>query len=181
MVLSLSAGYCCAQEKTFTLDPARSIVEFTLPATGHTVHGTFKFKSGSIIFDASKGAASGQLVVDATTGESGNDSRDHKMKSEVLETGRYPEIALQVEKLENVAGATGRSAVELHGSMLLHGQAHEINLPLAIEIQGDDARATGELLVPYVDWGLKNPSTFILRVSKQVMVRITVVGRLNSP
>lgn len=165
----------------FTLDPARSVVEFTLPATGHTVHGTFKFKSGSITFDPSTGAASGQLVVDATTGQSGNDSRDHKMKSEVIEAEKYPEIILKVEKLEGAIAGTDQSSVKLHGGMTLHGQAHEIDVPLEINFNDQDARATAELIVPYVEWGLKNPSTFILRVSKQVTLHITAVGRLSSP
>jgi hypothetical protein len=61
-----------AQESVFILDPAKSTVEFTLGASLHTVHGTFKVKSGEIHFDPAKGTASGAIVVDALSGESGN-------------------------------------------------------------------------------------------------------------
>src|SRR6201982_1411891 len=60
-----------AQESIFALDPSKSTIEFTLGASLHTVHGTFKLKRGEIRFDPSKGTASGAIVVDALSGESG--------------------------------------------------------------------------------------------------------------
>jgi polyisoprenoid-binding protein YceI len=175
-LLAVSAA-ATAQQKTFTLDPARSTVDFTLNGNFHTVHGSFRFKGGAITFDPN-GAASGQLVVDAATGESGNDSRDHKMKHEILETDRYPDVVLTVEKIEGAISAAGVSTVRMHGTFLLHGQKHPVDIPAEINVSGEQARATGELVVPYVDWGLKNPSTFIFRVSKEVSLHITAVGRL---
>ena len=37
-----------AQEATLLLDPEKTIVRFTLEATIHTVHGTFRLKNGAI-------------------------------------------------------------------------------------------------------------------------------------
>jgi polyisoprenoid-binding protein YceI len=181
VLLLTSSGTAHAQQKTFTLDPARSQVEFTLGATAHTVHGTFKFTSGAIQFDPATGAASGQLVADTASGQTGNDSRDRKMKHEVLETQKYPEIALTVEHIEGTIAPSGSSTVKVHGAIALHGATHPVDIPVEINISGDQARATAELIVPYVEWGMKNPSTFILRVSKEVTTHITAVGRISSP
>ena len=81
-----------AQQVTVQLDPAATQVEFTLGSTMHTVHGNFRLTSGAITFDPATGKASGILVVDAASGESGNHSRDRKMTKEILEAGKFPEL-----------------------------------------------------------------------------------------
>ena len=58
----------------------------------HTTHGTFKLKSGELFFNPETGIAQGEILVDATTGESGNADRDQRMQNEVLESNRYPAI-----------------------------------------------------------------------------------------
>src|ERR1700758_3266036 len=74
-----------AQHQTFNIDPNASHVDFVLGATGHHVHGTFQVQSGPIDFDRSLSTISGSVIVVADSGESGNASRDHKMKSDVLD------------------------------------------------------------------------------------------------
>jgi polyisoprenoid-binding protein YceI len=62
-----------------TVDPAQSTVHWSLDSSLHTVHGTFKVKRGTVTVDPATGKAKGEIVVDAASGESGNDSRDRKM------------------------------------------------------------------------------------------------------
>src|SRR6516164_5489716 len=81
-----------AQQVQVKLDPATTHIDWTLGDVLHTVQGTFQLKSGTIVFDQKTGEASGQIVVDATSGNSGNGTRDSKMKKEILETARYPDI-----------------------------------------------------------------------------------------
>ena len=61
-----------AQETALRVDPAQTRVEFILPSLLHTAHGTFQLKRGDLRFDPAGGKASGKLVVDATSGESGS-------------------------------------------------------------------------------------------------------------
>lgn len=68
-----------AQEAVLELNPAQTQVSFTLGNVLHTVHGTFKLKQGTVKFDPATGHASGLVVVDATSGDSGSHARDHKM------------------------------------------------------------------------------------------------------
>src|SRR5437868_10582485 len=74
-----------AQERMVALDPAKTTVQFTLGDILHTVHGRFQLKQGSIVFDPSTGKASGTVVVDANSGDSGSSKRDKKMKRDILE------------------------------------------------------------------------------------------------
>jgi polyisoprenoid-binding protein YceI len=176
------APYTHAQESVFTLDPSKSTVEFTLGASLHTVHGTFKLKSGEIHFDPAKGTASGSIVVDALSGESGNESRDKRMHQEILETPKFSEIVFVPSRIQGTIAPQGTSQVAVAGVMKLHGKDHEMTLNFAVQpgTQGQAAVATATFSVPYVKWGLKNPSTFLLRVTDSVDVDVHASGQLTA-
>jgi hypothetical protein len=62
----------------------------------------------------------------------------------------------------------------------IHGADHEIAVPLQVEISGGQYTASGSFLVPYVKWGMKNPSKTLLRVSENVEITIRgVAGRIR--
>lgn len=170
-----------AQSVTLNLDPAQSKITFTLGATFHTVEGSFKLKSGTIQFNPASGEASGEVVVDATSGESGNDSRDRKMHKSVLESQNYPEIVFVPERIQGQVSLSGESHIQIQGLVKLHGNQHEIAIPADIQVTGNQLTANLHFAIPYVEWGLKDPSTFVLRVEKKVDMAIHVAGRLSFP
>ncbi len=165
------------QPQVLEFDPARTTVTFTLGSLLHTVHGTFKLTRGVVRFDPDTGAASGQLVIDAASGESGNESRDGRMKKSVLETGKYPEITFVPDRVQGKPAAQGASHVEVHGTFRIHGVDHELTLPVEVRPAPGEIAAQTHFAVPYVDWGMKNPSTLFLRVDKTVEIEIQAVAR----
>jgi polyisoprenoid-binding protein YceI len=175
-----AANTLLAQEETFQLDPAKSSVHFTLAGNFHTVHGEFQLKSGVLRFDSRTGTASGELVVDASTGQSGNNSRDKKMKREVLEIEKFPTIVFMPDKEVGNVAVSGGSQVTLQGTMTLHGQQHPMTLVVPVQLNGPTATADVQFVVPYVQWGMKNPSTLFLRVSDKVDIEVHAVGTLNA-
>lgn len=179
IVFFLLAPAASAQQLVFELDPARSNVEFTLGATLHTVHGTLRVKSGSVRFDGASGAASGEIVVDAASARTGNDDRDRKMHQEVLESGRFPEIRFQVQSVRGALPANGTAQVQMAGIMTLHGAEHPMTLVAPVEVRDGGVAADVRFQVPYVEWKLKNPSSFLLRVEKKVEVTVHVAGKLG--
>lgn len=170
-----------AQEFVFQLHPAQSRVQFTLPATLHTVHGTFQFKSGTVRFDPATGLASGVLVVDATSGNTGNKDRDGRMHQQILEDQKYPDIVFTPQRISGNFAAEGTSQLQLQGLLTLHGQEHPMILTVPVQISQNQVSADVHFLLPYLQWGLKNPSTFLLRVSQTVEVEVQVVGQLTPP
>ena len=176
---AMSALPALAQPHTFELDPQQSRVTFTLPATMHTVHGSFAMKSGRIEFNAANGAASGTIVLDATSARTGNDGRDRKMHREILESGKFPEIGLTVRRVTGEVPPEGRSQVTLEGTITLHGASHPVSLTGSVEAHGGQVTGDTTFDVPYIDWGLKNPSTFLLRVSGKVTVEVHAAGRIS--
>ena len=166
-----------AQEASLEIDPAKTKVEFTLEDVLHTVHGTFTLKRGNIRFDSSTGAASGALVVDATSGQSGSNARDHRMHANVLESGAYPEIVFRPDRVEGKVAAQGASHVQLHGVFAIHGAEHEITVPTDVEAVDGEYTVNARFLVPYVKWGMKNPSNLFLRVNDKVEITVHTVAR----
>jgi polyisoprenoid-binding protein YceI len=167
-----------AQEFAIQLDPAQTKIEFTLGSTLHTVEGTFKLKSGTIRFDAASGKIGGSIIVDATSGESGNAGRDRKMHREILESGKYPEIIFTPSQVKGTFDPKGPSKLEVSGQFSLHGQDHEVTLPIEIQPSGRQLQMATHITIPYIKWGLKNPSTFILRASDKVEIEIHAAGHL---
>jgi len=166
-----------AQDLSLEMDPTQSKVEFTLGATLHTVHGTFQFKHGAVRFDPDSGKASGELLVDARSAVSGNDSRDHKMHKEILESQRFPDISFRPDHVEGKLAPQGISQMQVHGAFGIHGAEHELTAPVEVRVSGSQYAITAHFSVPFQKWGMKNPSTLFLRVSDKVEIAIRTVVR----
>jgi polyisoprenoid-binding protein YceI len=175
---ALLATGAFAQQQVINFDPNRTKVEFTLGDFLHTVHGTFKLKSGNIRFDSATGAASGALIVDASTGESGNKSRDKKMHADVLESRTYPEIVFIPRRVVGHVPQQGSSQVTVEGVLRMHGSERPMTLNVPFSIDGHQVTANTRFDIPYETWGVKNPSTFILRVSNKVQIDIAANGSI---
>jgi len=164
----------------FTVDTAQSSVHWTLGSSLHTVHGTFALKSGSLQIDPDSGKASGRIVVDAASGDSGNDGRDKKMNKEVLESGKFGEITFQPASITGKLETQGDATVQIHGVFLLHGSEHELTVPAHASISGDHWAGSAKFSVPFIEWGLKNPSTWLLKVEHSVNVELELKGSLQT-
>lgn len=179
MASLISATQARAQELSFQVDPAQSKVEYSLAGTMHIVHGTFAVKSGAIQYDPASGKIDGTIVVDATSGSSGNQSRDNRMHREILESAKFPEIVFSPTKLAGVVAADGISKVEISGRFRLHGQDHDVTLPAEVKANGKNLQVTTHVDIPYIKWGLKNPSNFLLHVSDTVNIEIEARGQVH--
>jgi polyisoprenoid-binding protein YceI len=174
-VLLVAGETSPTQPKSLIIDPAQAKVDFTLGSLLHTVHGTFQLKRATLSFDPQSGNASGELVVDATSGESGSAARDKRMHASILESARYPEIVFRPDRVDGKVAAEGKSQVQLHGIFAIHGAEHEIILPATVEAEAGQYNVNTTFEVPYVKWGMKNPSTLMLRVSDKVEITIQTV------
>ena len=166
-----------AAEKTIELDPAGTVISFTLADVLHTVHGSFKLKRGSLKFDSATGAASGEIVVDVTSGDSGSGGRDKRMHREILESARYPEAVFTADRVSGDLAPRGESQLDVHGAFQIHGASHELTLHFRATVNGGEVAASTGFVIPYVQWGMKNPSNFLLRVSDKVEMTIKTTGR----
>ena len=163
------------------VDAARSKIQWTLGATMHTVHGTFALKRGSLQLDTATGKAGGEIVADAMSGASGNDSRDKKMHKEVLESARFPEIVFRPDRVDGKVQSPGTLSLQVHGIFSIHGTDHEVTVPVQAEFGADHWKGSGKFSIPYAQWGLKNPSSFLLKVDPAVEIELELSGSLQKP
>ena len=168
LALILSGFPIAAEELSAGLDPAQTEINWTLGDVLHTVHGTFQLKRGQLRFDPSTGMAAGEIVVDVASGQSGNGARDRRMHKDILESQKFPEAIFTADAVQGQLAPTGVSRFAFHGALSIHGASHEITVPASLERTGDGLIATVHFVIPYVKWGMKNPSNFLLRVSDHV-------------
>ncbi len=177
--LSLAAAVCIApfafgQQISVDFDPATTKINWSLVGNVHTTHGTFQLKKGHVDANPATGMISGELVVDPNSGNSNDGARDKRMKKEILETEKYPEVRFKVSKIEGT-----EPNFRVTGQFTIHGATHELSIPMQVKISGDEVSGTGKFVVPFVEWGMKDPSNFLFKVDKTVEVDLTAAGHIK--
>lgn len=165
-----------ASDFAVEIDPERTSIGFHLEATLHSVHGHANLVSGRLRLDNTIGTAVGEVVIEATSATTANTKRDKKMHTQVLRTADHPRIIFRASHLEGELAVSGASDVILHGEIEILGEPRAFELPLHVEIADGGFTANGGFDIPYVEWGLKDPSTFVLRVAKVVEVSVEAAG-----
>jgi hypothetical protein len=169
-----------AQHQTFAVNPEASEVKMKLNTTHEVVNGTFHVQSGSINFDRTASHISGIVIVAAGSGKTGNDGRDKKMNKDILKVDQFATVSFAPKTYDGTIAPSGDSTIQVSGVFTLLGTDHDLTIPMQIHIDGSKATAKGQFVVPYVRWGLKNPSFLIWRAENDVAIDLTLVGNIAS-
>jgi len=168
-----------SQHQTFVVNPDASEVKMTLKTTHEIVNGTFHVQSGSIVFDRGNPKMSGSVAVLAGSGKTGNSSRDKKMNKDILEVEQHTTVSFEPTSYAGVIAPSGDSTIQVIGIFTLLGTPHEITVPMLVHLDGASATAKTHFVVPYVQWGVKNPSFLIWKAENDVVIDIFLTGRLS--
>lgn len=182
MLAALSLGTAApAAEQTLELDAARTTIGFALGATLHSVAGELALVEGRIRFDAATGAASGEIALDAASASTGLALRDRNMHRDVLGSERHPRIVFRAQGLRVLRRDSASAEIELEGRLDMHGQERPLVIPARLAASDGRIAIEARFRVAYVDWGMQDPSTFVLRVDRFVDVTVRSEGRLGPP
>lgn len=176
LTCAMLADTAAAQQEKLQIDPAASTVHFALTGSLHSVDGTFKVQQGSIVFNRADGAMQGEVAVDAASGDSGDSSRDKKMTANQMKAPSFSTVTFMPHHFTGTLNPSGDSNITVAGTFTLLGKPHEITVPMKVHLQGSSCTATGSFTVPYVAWGMKDPSVFLLKVGKEVVVNLALTG-----
>jgi polyisoprenoid-binding protein YceI len=174
----LTARGALAQHQTFVVNPDASEVRMTLNTTHEVVNGTFHIQSGSIEFDRANAKMSGSVVVLSGSGNTGNSSRDKKMNNDILKVAQYTVVSFEPKTYAGTLAPVGDSDLKVTGTFTLLGTPHQITIPMLVHLDGANASAKAHFLVPYVQWGLKNPSFLFWKAENDVAIDLKVNGRI---
>ena len=167
------------QQMSVDFDPAATKINWSLVGNVHTTHGTFQLKQGHVEVNPASGVVSGELVIEGNSGNSNDGARDKRMKKEILETDKFPEIRFKITKIEGIEQLKNEATVRAVGQFTIHGASHELSVPMQMKINGTDVTGTGKFVVPFVDWGMKDPSNFLFKVNKTVEVELMAAGHIK--
>jgi len=176
---ALIAPVALAQHQTFVVNPDASEAKITLKTTHELVNGAFHVQSGSIEFDRNTPKMLGSVVVVAGSGKTGNDSRDKKMNKDILKVEQYGTVSFEPKTYTGVIAPSGDSTIQVTGTFTLLGTPHEIAVPILVHLEGPTATAKAHFVVPYVQWGLKNPSFLVWKADNDVAIELILAGRLS--
>jgi polyisoprenoid-binding protein YceI len=176
---ALLAPVALAQQQTFVANPDASEVKMTLKTTREVVNGTFHIQSGSLEFDRSAAKMSGSVVVLAGSGKTGNGNRDKKMNKDILEVEQHATVSFEPKSYAGAIAPSGDSTIQVTGIFTLLGTPHEITIPILVHLDGTTAAAKAHFVVPYVQWGLKNPSFLIWKADNDVVIDLFLNGKLS--
>jgi polyisoprenoid-binding protein YceI len=168
-----------AQHQSFVVNPDTSEVKITLQTTHEVVNGTFHVQSGSIEFDRNTGKMQGSVVVLAGSGKTGNDSRDRKMNKDILKIEQYAIVSFEPKNYLGNLALSGDSTIQATGNFTLLGTPHEITIPIVVHVERSTATAKAHFVVPYIQWGLKDPSFLVWKADKDVAIDLFLTGRLS--
>lgn len=172
--LSLASAPAFAAEHVLTLEPAHAKVTFFLGATGHDVQGAFPLTRCNVRFDPATGTASGEIALDAVTSTSGHPKRDRTMHAKVLVTGSNPLISFRPSTFEGNLPDSGEGDVTLTGVVTLLGKEHPLSMPTHVTRAADKVHLVTTFPIPFVEWGLEDPSVIFMKVEK--VVQLTIEG-----
>jgi hypothetical protein len=102
------------------------------------------------------------------------------MHKRVLETERNPLAVFRPDRVQGTIAPSGASDLILAGVVVVHGVEHALAVPVRVETSGDTVSAVAVFEIPYVAWGLHNPSFLFLQVAPVAAVTVRTVGDLRS-
>ena len=161
------------------LQPAKTTIAYSLEGWPHHTQGTFALEHGVIRLYPQTGKMDGIIIVDAASGNSGHPVRDERMKSSILEVDRFPDISFAPQQVVSHGNVQGEFPVTVRGLMLLHGAQHDFTIKASVRRDGNDVTIHCNFAIPFVEWGLEDPSILMFKVSKEVDIDVTINAHLS--
>jgi hypothetical protein len=102
------------------------------------------------------------------------------MNREILKVDQYTTVSFAPKTYSGTIAPSGDSTIQVSGVFTLLGYPHDLTIPMQIHIDGSKATASAQFVVPYVGWGLKNPSFMFWKAENDVAIDLSLVGQVSN-
>jgi polyisoprenoid-binding protein YceI len=102
-----------------------------------------------------------------------------RMKQEVLETSRYPEIVFESTVVSPTQMGEGQYAANIVGNLALHGVTRSQTIICRVALSGEMLRGSGEFTLRQSDYGIKLVSVAggTLKVKDEIKCSFDIMAR----
>jgi polyisoprenoid-binding protein YceI len=169
VVATLVLAALVNQATAYRINPAASEAGFDLKATMHTVHGSTKSVTGDVRVEPEAGGVlklSGKIEISAASLETGNAKRDATMRSKSLLVDSFPTLVFEPERFapSGTPGPDGSMPGALTGRLTLRGRTQAQVVSATLAPHGDRIVASGTFDVRWAEFGVPDPSFFVVRI-----------------
>lgn len=159
--------------------PGASVREGTLSFDGKGTGGAFTGVTHTVTGVMQAGATlagvRGYVEAPVSTLVTQNDRRDRDLNKS-MESGRYPMIRFDLERVVVTSEAATHAEVVLGGTLTLHGVAKPVELPATVERLAGAVRVRTDFPVNLKDYQVKGLSKALglLKMNKDILVHVDV-------
>ena len=101
------------------------------------------------------------------------------MRKDILKVEQFATVSFAPKAYTGTIATPGDSTIQVTGVFTLLGTPHDLTIPMRIHIDSQKTTAKAHFVVPYVEWGLKNPSFLIWKAENNVDIDISLVGAIS--
>jgi polyisoprenoid-binding protein YceI len=143
-----------------------------------TAVGRTKNITATLQFDG-KTITDVQITADLTTLTSDQTMRDNALKSQALETSKYPTATFKLTQpitLDSVPAEGQTISVTAVGDLTIHGVTKSVSIPLQGQLTNGYVVVVGSLTIPFADYNIAAPRSFsVLSVEDHGTMELQVV------
>jgi len=172
-VLTASLAAAPAAAQTWTLDPDASDIGFSIDVFGSAVNGGFDDAEAEIVFDPDD-LASARIDARVRTASGAVEGASEYQDAMEGSAGLHPSSHPEARFVSDTIRAAGDS-YEADGFLAIKGAERPVTLPFTVEIDGDTARARGELVIERTAFGVNSSSWS--NVGERVTITLDITAR----
>lgn len=185
-LIAFQPGAARAALMRFKIDADRSTISVTVAEPAAWIRGdatgTFKIIDGAVSLDRANisRTAKARILIDSSSYNSENASRDRYVTEKSLEADKYPTIGFESSSVVGVVmtSATEGTAI-VTGYLTLHGESHAMTISVHATLGADGVfTGDGEVKFNYEDFGVKVPTLMFhtLLAGDEATVRFHIVA-----
>ena len=186
-----SCGAVLAAPQTYDFKDPKGVnnVVFQLDAPLESINGTANGISGEVTFDADNPAGiKGRILLSTASLHVGNPvQKEHLHGENWMDVAKYPEIAFEAVKAENVKTSGHETTADLTGKLTIKGVTKITTIPVRITYLKDRLKdripnKQGDLLVLRAKFSVKrsdfniNPRNAEDKVSDEIQLSLSLAG-----